>query len=355
MSSESNAHSNFSVPGRQLSAQQPDLMPEMHELIDESLAAQSDNAEEIADDLLSMDEERHETEVLRHRTLLRLSAPVAPPTSTIRRRPVGAPPRRAASVHIPRGAQPPSRVHEAAIASPPVSHGHGRNDSVMCASPYRNVGSTRRFGRAHESPIPVESDHDQDAPMLVAELQSDSAQYAPMLTSDLQSDHAHQEPARIIIPHYNRDSVLPTLDGSLALRVNASRLAYIDGITIREDRRHSLSAGDLVPYNGGITIYEPQPLREWADPPLVTITHHTFQNPIAGGMGTSHLRKPRDSMAATTLHRMDDVVPERLQRHVSRPYRAPRDHVVHAVGVVADALGLFRRRRATLQRPASLK
>jgi hypothetical protein len=247
MSFQSNVCSESSTSDNPVSEQQPDAMQEMHKLIDEFLASQLDTTEKIVDDHLSMDEERREAEILQHRTLLRLSAPVAPSGSTIRRRPVGAPPRLAASVNVSHDALPPSRIAEPVVASPAVSHGRGRTNSVVQASPYRNIRFTRQSDRAHEAPISVQDDRDQDVPMLMTELQSDSAQDAPILVPELLPKYVSREPTPIITPHYNR-------------------------ITTQEDRRHSLPAGDLISYNGDINTYELQPLPEDAKPPLVVTT-----------------------------------------------------------------------------------
>jgi hypothetical protein len=298
-----------------------------------------------------MEEDRLEVQRERHRTLQLLNGPEAPPNSTILRKQVGAGIRHAVSTNSLHRAQQPIQP-PAIVVSPssPVaaSVGPARMDSTMPAPAPPPTHRVRSNGRRRETPASVRSER---APIPI---QTSRADDGPMLLAELQSDYFPREHGPVEIPLYRRDSVLSTEDGSLALRVNASRVAHNNRIIARQDRRRSLPAEPLVSYNGEITIYEPQPLREYAHPPMDVAARHTFQSHTLGSMGTPHLRNPRDSMTVTTLHRTDDVVPEQVRNIVSTPYQAPLDRVKAAVRVVAKAMGRFKRSKVAPEPPASL-
>jgi hypothetical protein len=309
------------------------------------------NQLEFNQERCEMEEDRLEVQRERHRTLQLLNGPEAPPNSTILRKQVGAEIRRAVSTNSLHRAQqlirPPATVVSLSSLVA-ASVGPARMDSTMLAPAPPPTHRLRSNSRRREIPASVRSER---APIPI---QTSRADDGSMLLAELQSDYFPREHSPVEIPPCNRDSVLPTEDGSLALRVNASRVAHNNRIIARQDRGHSLPAEPLISHTGEITIYEPQPLREYADPPMDITARHTFQNHTPGSMGTSHLRNLRDSMAVTTLHRTDDVVPEGVRNHVSTPYRAPLDQVVHALRVVAKAVGRFRRRKAAREPPASL-
>jgi hypothetical protein len=299
-----------------------------------------------------MEEDRLEVQRERHRTLQLLNGPEAPPNSTIRRKQVRAGIRRAVSTNSPCRVQQPIQPPGIVVSSSSptaASADPARMDSTMLAPAPPPTHRVRSNSRRRETPASVRSER---APILI---QTSRADDGPMLLAELQSDYFPREHSPVKIPPYRRDSVLPTENGSLALRVNAARVAHNNRIIARQDRRRSLPAEPLVSYNGEITIYEPQPLREYADPPMDVAARHTFQNHTPGSMGTSHLRNPHDSMVVTTLHRTDDVVPEQVRNLVSTPYRAPLDRVKAAVRAVAKAIGRFRRRKAVPEPPASLE
>jgi hypothetical protein len=298
-----------------------------------------------------MDPDWLEVERSRHRTLQLLEGPEAPSDSTIPRKPFGAQIRRAVPTNSLHRAQQPIQPPAIVVSLPSptaASVGPARMDSTMLAPtlpPTHRVRSNSP-GRGILAPV-----HLERAPI---PLQGNRADDAPMLLAELQPDRFPREHVPVELPPYNRDSVLATQDGSLALRVNASRVAHNERIIARQDRSRSLPAEPLVSYTGDITIYEPQPLREYLDPPMDSTARHIFQNHTPGSMGTSHLRNPRDSMAVTTLHRTYDAVPEGVRNHVSTPYRAPLVRVVHALRVVAKAMGRFRRREAAPEPPTAL-
>jgi hypothetical protein len=331
------------------------IVQELTDLIDEQL----DEAESFLHLHQEMDEERR-VQISRHQTLLELSGPVAPSTSSISRRPVGAPPRHAASTNNTHSMQQPSQQHRGVVTHPSVSGsqgGHGRNDSVMRTSSDRETRARHRSNLAHDAPIPVQFDSALQAPMLQSELsgarhrsnltrdapisvQFDPALQAPMLASEL-----HSAPTReAAIP------VRPQNGRNGGIKLNAQTLAQFDRISAQEDRACRPPTEVLIPYYGIDPNRPDSELRK--NPPLDVTTRVSFRNSTAANMDTSYRHRARDSMAVTILHHVDDVVPRSVERLVSTPYQAPYDRFVNVFRVLARAAGRFRRRRAAPQHPA---
>jgi hypothetical protein len=300
MPSQSNSRPNSSSR-----RSQDQIVQELNDSIDEV-------AESFVDLHQSMDEDRLEAGRSQHRALLALSVPGPPSSSSIPRKPVGAP-SRAASTNNP---QQPSQRPQEAVTFPSASgshRGHGRNDSVKRAASVRGVRSRRLSDLACDAPIPVEFDPALQAPMLQSELESEHAEDAPIPMTELEAERAHgasTPPSRYAQEH-------------VQLPLEAQNLVRLDRITAHEDRACSLPAGQLISYTGETTVYPRQPLRQYVDPPMDVTRQHTFHNATAANLDTSQFRNPRDSMAVTTLHHVDHPVPEEMRHLVATEYQAP--------------------------------